>query len=73
MKARRSIFVRGIAFVTLLSVATTSCGGRTSSSKAPSGSSPLADSVLVQQKDLPPGLDLRVSDGKAGEIGRAHV
>ncbi|MGE3763679.1 MAG: alpha-2-macroglobulin family protein [Kofleriaceae bacterium] len=44
----------------------TSCGGRTSPSKAPSGSSPLADSVLVQQKDLPPGLDLRVSDGKSG-------
>ena len=66
MKARRSIFVRGIALVTLFSVATTSCGGRTSSSKAPGGSSPLADSVLVQQKDLPPGLDLRVSDGKAG-------
>ncbi|MFN0253265.1 MAG: DUF6049 family protein [Kofleriaceae bacterium] len=67
MKAR-SIFLRHriIASVTLLSLVTSSCGGRTSPSKVPSGSSPLADSVLVQQKDLPPGLDLRVSDGKAG-------
>jgi hypothetical protein len=48
-----------------MSVVTSSCGGRTSA-KAPSGTSPLTDSVLVQQKDLPPGLDLRVSDGKAG-------
>ncbi len=66
MKARRSIYARSLALVTLVSVASSSCGGRTSSSKAPNGTSPLSDSVLVQQKDLPPGLDLRVSDGKAG-------
>ena len=28
--------------------------------------SPLSDQVLVQTKDLPPGLDLRLSDGKQG-------
>ncbi|HWO23504.1 MAG TPA: alpha-2-macroglobulin family protein, partial [Kofleriaceae bacterium] len=71
----RSTLARGIAALTLVPLvplvplALLSCGGNkpASGTKAGAGSaSPLSDQVLVQTKDLPPGLDLRVSEGKAG-------
>jgi uncharacterized protein YfaS (alpha-2-macroglobulin family) len=39
------------------------CGGQ---SWTPGGASQLAEQAFVQLKDAPPGLDLRVSEGKAG-------
>jgi len=54
-----------------------SCGGKDGGKSSMGGPSPLSDQVLVQNKDLPEGLELRVSNGKQGppafEIGRAHV
>jgi hypothetical protein len=66
----RSPFVRGLAVATLLPFAAMSCGSKQSGGGGPTGgpgsASPISDQVLVQSKDLPPGLDLRVSEGKAG-------
>ena len=65
----RSRLSRGIAFATLLSFVATSCGGRSNKTPAGNGSgsgSPISDLVLVNEKDAPPGLDLRVSNGKPG-------
>ena len=59
MKANRSL-----AALTLFSFVVTSCGGKGAKPKAPVGNSPLTDQVLVQTKDLPPGLDMRVSNGR---------
>ncbi|HEY5928058.1 MAG TPA: Ig-like domain-containing protein [Kofleriaceae bacterium] len=61
MKANRSL-----AALTLLSFVVTSCGGKGKKPQAPIGASPLSDQVLVQTKDLPPGLDMRVSSGRQG-------
>jgi len=65
----RSLFDRGVAWMTLCSLITslTACGGKGSSSGSSTGSaSPISDAAYVQLKDAPPGLDLRVSDGKLG-------
>ena len=72
----RSPFVRCVAVAALFPFVVSSCGG----GKKPGGggptvgmgsASPISDQVLVQTKDLPPGLDLRVSDGKAGPAARS--
>lgn len=64
---QRSLVNRALAWTTLASFVATSCGGRgTPTSGGLPASSPLTDQVLVQTKDLPPGLDLRVSNGKQG-------
>ncbi len=65
MKAHRPLFVRGVALATLLSFVVTSCGSRPKPA-SPTVGSPISDQVLVQTKDLPAGLDMRVSDGKQG-------
>ena len=58
---------RSLAALTLLSFVVTSCGGKAPRSPAgPAAPSPLSDKVLVSTKDLPPGLDMHVSSGKAG-------
>ena len=64
MKANRSL-----AALTLLSFVVSSCGGRKGTNapgSALGGASPLSDQVLVQSKDLPEGLDMRVSSGRQG-------
>ena len=67
MKAHRPLFVRGVALATLLSFVVTSCGSRPKPASPTIGTgSPISDLVLVQTKDLPAGLDMRVSDGKQG-------
>ena len=72
----RSLFGRSVALATLASFVASSCGGGTRGGgggggpavTAGSGSSPLSDRVLVQNKDLPPGLELRLSDGTQEQI-----
>ncbi len=59
---RRSL----LASVTLTSFLMSSCGGKSATEPAGPTSSPLSDQVLVQSKDLPPGLQMRVSDGTQG-------
>ncbi|MGE0550897.1 MAG: DUF6049 family protein [Kofleriaceae bacterium] len=49
-----------------MSLVTTSCGGSGSQTQAKLGSGSMSDQVLVQIKDLPPGLDLRLSNGTEG-------
>ena len=43
----------------------TSCGGKTTAPTPPKAS-PISDRVLTQTKDLPPGLDMHVTQGKEG-------
>ncbi|HSK01039.1 MAG TPA: Ig-like domain-containing protein, partial [Kofleriaceae bacterium] len=66
----RSSFARGVAAATLFPLLLSSCGSKTPGSGGPSAGmgagSPISDQVLVQARDLPPGLDLRVSEGQAG-------
>jgi alpha-2-macroglobulin len=65
----RSLFARSISLLTLVPFLSLSlsCGGKKSgTTTVGGGGSPLSDRVLIQTKDLPPGLDLRVSDGKEG-------
>src|SRR5262245_5030494 len=60
---------RSLAAITLVSFVVTSCGAKrgTTLQGAPLGAaSPLTNQVLLQTKELPPGLDMRVSDGKQG-------
>ncbi|MBA3542632.1 MAG: hypothetical protein H0T79_23655, partial [Deltaproteobacteria bacterium] len=67
MKRRPHSFgVRLSALATLLPFVMTSCGGTSGPSLSLGSGAPLSDLVLVQHKDLPDGLDLRVSDGKQG-------
>ena len=56
---------RSLAAVTLLSFVATSCGSKAPKPGAPRPS-PLSDQVLVQSKDLPAGLDMKVSSGRSG-------
>ncbi|MBA2542215.1 MAG: hypothetical protein H0V17_21420, partial [Deltaproteobacteria bacterium] len=44
------------------------CGGKGNDGASPNvgSASPVSDEVYVQLKDAPPGLDLKVSEGKAG-------
>src|ERR1041385_4575717 len=50
----------GLALMVLVA-----CGGKGSTNPMGSGS-PLSDQAMVQLKDAPDGLDMRVSDGKQG-------
>ena len=65
---------RFTASLSIVALVSSSCGGNKSSQTAPplSASSPLADKVLVQAKDLPKGLDLRLSNGHAGAPAFDH-
>ncbi|MBA3398218.1 MAG: Ig-like domain-containing protein [Deltaproteobacteria bacterium] len=67
MKAH-TLFVRFVALATLVPFAAMSCGGKRGGTATTQlgGPSPISDLVLVQTKDLPPGLDLRLSDGQQG-------
>ena len=68
---RHSVQTRSIAALTLAAFLVTSCGGKANAptSVAPS---PISDQVLLQQQDLPDGLDMRVSDGKQGAPAIDH-
>ncbi|MCW5802711.1 MAG: Ig-like domain-containing protein, partial [Deltaproteobacteria bacterium] len=64
---------RSAAWAALFSVAVTSCSGKGGGPIGPSGplagpgsASPLSDKALIQLKDAPNGLDMRVSDGAQG-------
>jgi uncharacterized protein YfaS (alpha-2-macroglobulin family) len=57
---------RALAAATLFSFVITSCGGGAKKTAVAPPPSPLSDQVLVQSKDLPAGLDMRVSEGKQG-------
>ncbi|HEY4179017.1 MAG TPA: alpha-2-macroglobulin family protein [Kofleriaceae bacterium] len=50
----------------MLTFVSGSCGGKGGTTKPPAQPTPMSDQVLVQQKDIPPGLTLSLSDGKAG-------
>ncbi len=52
-----------------------SCGSRTppTPSHQLGSATPLGDQVLMQTKDLPPGLDLRVSNGREGAAPYDHA
>jgi alpha-2-macroglobulin len=68
----KSFFGRGIAWLAIVSLVTSSCGGKsttsngTASSNPVGSASPLSDQAYVLLKDAPPGLDLKLSEGKAG-------
>ncbi len=66
-----SLWLRAVASTTLLSFVVTSCGGKSTGTQPTNGgqlgsASPLSDQALVLLKDAPPGLDLRISEGKVG-------
>ena len=64
---------RCIAATTLLAFVTTSCGGKAGNTPVKLGSaSPITDAVLVQAKDIPDGLDLRLSNGHDGPPAFDH-
>ena len=62
----RSPRTRGVALATLASFIATSCGGRPQTPVVKHHPSPISDGALVQMKDLPDGLDLRLSNGRQG-------
>jgi uncharacterized protein YfaS (alpha-2-macroglobulin family) len=64
----RTFSHRCIASLTLATFLATSCGGKPTTPTTPQlgKASPLSDQVLVQTKDLPPGLAMSVSNGKQG-------
>jgi len=68
-----SFRTRSVAALTLAMFVTSSCGGKATGPVAPAKPSPISDRVLVQQKDLPDGLDMRVSDGKQGPPAFDHT
>src|SRR4051812_12011789 len=69
----RATWLRAVALVTLTTFVTTSCGGRGSGTPAHLGSaSPISDQVLIQTKDLPDGIDLRLSNGQQGAPAFDH-
>ena len=64
----KSLSTRLVASITAATMLT-SCGGKTHTTPTitPLGkASPLTDQVLVQTKDLPPGLDMAVTNGRQG-------
>src|SRR2546423_416729 len=64
MLDRLSLF-RSLALAALFPVV--ACGSRSSGTSAPAGSGAMpADQALIQSKDVPPGLEIAVSNGKAG-------
>ena len=66
-RVKRSASLRAATMVTLWSFVATSCGSKTSTTKSTAGGSatPIVQ-ALVQTGDLPKGLDMRLSNGKAG-------
>jgi hypothetical protein len=67
----RSLGTRAIAWVTLLAFVGTSCGGKAPTRSLPA-TAPISDRVLQQTKDLPPGLDMHVSEGRLGAPAYDH-
>ncbi len=64
---KRTVFSKCIASTALVALLTSSCGGKKSDRPANLGSaSPMADLVLVKLEDAPPGIDLRLGEGKQG-------
>ncbi|MCX5743246.1 MAG: Ig-like domain-containing protein [Proteobacteria bacterium] len=61
---KHSNFARGVAFATVLQLL--SCGPKTPPTTAMGSNAPISDRVLIQTKDLPDGLDLRITEGKQG-------
>ena len=74
---QRSMFLRGVAFATLVPFVLTSCGSKTRSGGDPGGGSgaPSKDVPIkvVPLSDAPAGLDLRVSNGKQGAPAFDHA
>ena len=68
----RSLGTRAIAWVTLLAFAGTSCGSKAPATRSLPAAAPISDRVLQQTKDLPPGLDMHVSEGKQGAPAYDH-
>ena len=64
----RSVATRSIAAMTLAAFVSASCHGPKTVSapgKQLGAPSPISDQVLVQSKDLPPGLEVETFDGSA--------
>ena len=73
--AHSEAFVK-IQLALIVALASLSChgsSGTTPKATPLAGPSPLSDQALVQAKNLPPGLDLRVSDGKQGAPAIDHT
>ncbi|MEP6861845.1 MAG: alpha-2-macroglobulin family protein [Deltaproteobacteria bacterium] len=64
---------RSVAALTLAMFVSSSCGGKSPAAVGPAKPSPISDRVLVHQKDLPDGLDMRVSDGRQGPAAFDHA
>ena len=66
-KVQRSTSLRVAAMATLCSFVVTSCGSKTSTTAPTAGGSATpVGQPLVQTGDIPKGLDMRLSNGKAG-------
>src|SRR5215468_3887202 len=71
---------RLVSLTTIAAVIGSSCNNKTPQT-TPSGgtppamgsASPISDLVMYQTKDLPPGLDLRLSEGRQGPPGFDHT
>jgi hypothetical protein len=61
-----------VAWATLCSFLATSCGSKPPATRSLPAAAPISDQVLQQTKDLPPGLDMRVSQGKHGAPAYDH-
>ncbi|HEY0251280.1 MAG TPA: Ig-like domain-containing protein, partial [Kofleriaceae bacterium] len=60
-----------MAAVTLAAFVTSSCGGKATPPPL-AAPAPIHDRVLVQEKDIPDGLDMHVSEGKQGPAALDH-
>lgn len=70
----RTCSIRSRALAALLPVALASCGSRGAGTSAPAGSGAgSADRALAQARDVPAGLELKVSSGKAGPPAFDHA
>ncbi len=66
-RVQRSAGLRAATMITLWSFVATSCGSKTSTTASTAGGSATpATHALVQTGDIPKGLDMRLSNGKAG-------
>ncbi len=74
-----SSFIHRFTAVFVAALMTTSCGGKsTTTAPQPTGgqigtASPISDRALVKLEDAPPGLDLELSEGKAGPAAYDHA
>src|SRR5687768_1838781 len=75
LRSQRSLVTRGIAWLTLAAFVSSSCGGKTNRPTNPNPNGGDIDVVLQQTGDAPPGLDLRLADGKqaAAAYDRSHI